>query len=221
MNKNVTTLVAFDLDGTLIDSAKDFHNCLNLLTKKHNEEEIEYTEVRERVSEGSFSLIKHVFKGSSEKRTNLLREELLDLYEENCLLKTIKFEGADSLIQYLESEKIKWCIVTNKPRRFAEKIVKHFFPSLDHKKMLFCPDEFIEPKPSPRGLNLACKNTNSDPSSSFFVGDHAIDIEAGRRAGIHTIAVDYGYRKIDDLVENWNANFTVGNLCEIKNLIHE
>ena len=35
MNKNVTTLVAFDLDGTLIDSAKDFHNCLNLLTKKH------------------------------------------------------------------------------------------------------------------------------------------------------------------------------------------
>ncbi len=206
MNKNVTTLVAFDLDGTLIDSAKDFHNCLNLLTKKHNEEEIEYTEVRER---------------SSEKRTNLLREELLDLYEENCLLKTIKFEGADSLIQYLESEKIKWCIVTNKPRRFAEKIVKHFFPSLDHKKMLFCPDEFIEPKPSPRGLNLACKNTNSDPSSSFFVGDHAIDIEAGRRAGIHTIAVDYGYRKIDDLVENWNANFTVSNLCEIKNLIHE
>ena len=87
--------------------------------------------------------------------------------------------------------------------------------------MLFCPDEFIEPKPSPRGLNLACKNTNSDPSSSFFVGDHAIDIEAGWRAGVHTIAVDYGYRKIDDLVENWNANFTVSSLCEIKNLIHE
>ncbi|GIS32387.1 MAG: hypothetical protein Ct9H90mP4_03010 [Gammaproteobacteria bacterium] len=43
-------------------------------------------------------------------------------------LRPLKFEGADSLIQYLESEKIKWCIVTNKPRRFAEKIVKHFFP---------------------------------------------------------------------------------------------
>ena len=218
MNKIKEKLVAFDLDGTLIDSAKDFHSCLNILVKKHNINQISYEDVRERVSEGSYSLIRYAFDSHEKEQVEDLREELLNLYQENCLEKTTIFEGAEDLINFLNETQINWCIVTNKPRRFAEKIVNHFFPSLE-RDMLFCPDEFIEPKPSPKGPLLACHETKCKPSSSFFIGDHHIDILAGNKADMQTIAVDYGYRKKDDYIEDWGANYIVSDLKEIINLI--
>ena len=63
--KYKTKLVLFDLDGTLIDTAPDFHNAINKILKKYNRTQINMSSLRPFISEGSSVLIEYAFKNPS------------------------------------------------------------------------------------------------------------------------------------------------------------
>src|SRR5690606_26129616 len=69
-----------------------------------------------------------------------------------------------------------------------------------------CPDHVSERKPHPEPLFLACREIGAEPEKAVCVGDHERDIEAGRNAGMHTIAVRYGYIEQPETVDLWHAN---------------
>ena len=54
-----TELILFDLDGTLIDTAPDFHTSLNTMLKKYNMNEVSEFDIRPHISEGTSKLIKN------------------------------------------------------------------------------------------------------------------------------------------------------------------
>jgi phosphoglycolate phosphatase-like HAD superfamily hydrolase len=56
-----------------------------------------------------------------------------------------------------------------------------------------CPEDVRQPKPHPESLHRICDALGCAPAQSVYVGDHARDIEAGRRAGLYTVAAAYGY----------------------------
>ena len=180
-------LFAFDLDGTLLDTAPDFFYAVNLLRKKYNFGEADYEQVRSRVSQGAASLVEYALnlKGKSNQIIEFHRQELLDIYEDCCLTNTKIFDGVEELLNELNEKKIKWGIVTNKPRRFAEGIVQNklgkFTPPF-----LICPDDIGVRKPEPDGLIHALKLSVSKPENSIYIGDHQIDIKAGERANMLT-----------------------------------
>ena len=119
-------LFAFDLDGTLLDTAPDFLHAVNLLRKKYKFGEADYEQVRSRVSQGAASLAAYALnlEGKSNQIIESHRKELLDIYEDCCLTNTKMFDGVEEVLNEL-NEKIKWGIITNKPRRFAEGIVEN------------------------------------------------------------------------------------------------
>ena len=217
---NLIDFIAFDLDGTLLDTAKDFFLAVNELRSNYQLEPCEFNEVRSRVSEGAISLAGYALGLNSdhEDKIELHRQELLKIYDSCCLNETTPFEGITELLNQINKAGLKWGIVTNKPKDFADKIVNHFFSSFEP-SCLICPEHVGERKPSPKGLLKSCELVGSEPSTSIYIGDHSIDIEAGKRANIKTVAAAYGYIPIGQSCSDWNADFIAETPSQIKDFI--
>ena len=211
--------VLFDLDGTLIDTAPDFAVVVNRLLSAHNQPPLAYEPIRATVSKGARALVTLAF-GIKEGEENFesLRQELLSLYSQHLAVKTCLFPGMDTLLNRLEQQHIPWGIVTNKPRLYAEPILKAL--ALDTRcSALVCPDDVTHTKPDPEPLHLACEKASINPNQCIYVGDHRRDIEAGNNAKMTTIAAAYGYIEEYDPAESWEADYLVQSVAELDALL--
>ena len=82
-----------------------------------------------------------------------------------------------------------------------------------------CPDDVSNRKPHPESLYLNCRDLRCAPHEAIYVGDHLRDIEAGRRAGIYTIAAAYGYIEPGDDPGRWGADAQAHRSEELLELI--
>ena len=211
--------VLFDLDGTLLDTAPDFIRCLNQLRQHHGLAPLPPEHIRRSVSNGARALIRVGF-GLEPDHPDYLEKHtaFLDLYETGVAVETRLFEGMDTLLQALEQRHIPWGIVTNKPVRFAAPLVEAL--GLDQRcSVLVCPDHVSQRKPHPEALILACRQLGAPPAQAVYVGDHERDIEAGRNAGMTTIAVRYGYIEAPETVDLWQADLVVDTVSDLANLL--
>nr|WP_148864906.1 HAD-IA family hydrolase [Marinobacter fonticola] len=205
----------FDLDGTLIDTAPDFVRCLNAIRKRYELPHLPEPEIREAVSDGARAMIKVGFGLSPEDDDYFDRHsEFLDLYESEVAVDTCLFPGMSDLLTWLEEHHIAWGIVTNKPRRFSVPLL-HALDLYDRCDALVCPDDVSERKPHPESLFLASHLLRVDPKACIYVGDHIRDIEAGRRAGMTTIAARYGYIKHPGTIPEWQADWVIDSARQL------
>ena len=217
---NNIELFAFDLDGTLLDTAPDFLYAVNILREKYNLNAADFEQVRSRVSQGAASLASYALglETESDEKIEFHRQELLEIYEDCCLKNTIIFDGIEDVLDKLNSTGIKWGIITNKPRRFAEIIVQDKLGKFST-PFLICPDDVGKRKPDPDGLNLALEISGSNPKNSIYIGDHRIDIIAGEKANMITGAAAYGYIPLGDSAKDWKADYLFNQPKEIKDLL--
>jgi len=211
--------VLFDLDGTLIDTAPDFIRCLNQLRQQHGLEPLPAAHIRRSVSNGARAMVRVGFGLEPEHPDYLAKHTaFLDLYEQGVAVETRLFEGMDPILLDLEQRGIPWGIVTNKPVRFAAPLVQ----ALGLQKRcaaVICPDHVVERKPHPEALFLACDRIGAAPGQAIYVGDHERDIEAGRNAGMKTIAVRYGYIEEPDSVDDWQADIIADTVSDLAKLL--
>ncbi len=113
---------------------------------------------------------------------------------------------------------ISWGVSINKPSYLTlpllEAIALAPAPS-----SVVCPDHVSQAKPHPEPLLLNCSQLDCNPVEMIYIGDHARDIEAGRNAGIYTIAAAYGYLQQGDDPGDWGADEIAGSGHELANLI--
>lgn len=212
--------VLFDLDGTLIDTAPDFIRCLNLLRVQHGLAALPPEQIRRSVSNGARAMIRVGFGLEPDDADYPERHSaFLDLYEAGLAEETRLFPGMNPLLKDLEARGIPWGIVTNKPERFTAPLLE----ALDLTRrcaVVVCPDHVEQRKPHPESLLLACNLAGADPARAIYVGDHERDIQAGRNAGMATIAVRYGYIEQPGTVDLWQADRiadTVNDLVKLLN----
>ncbi len=212
-------LYAFDLDGTLLDTAPDFFYAVNKLREANGLKSGDFSEVRSRVSQGAASLARYALnlEVNQKKEIEQSKLELLEIYEKCCLGAKL-FDGMNEVIVNLKEKNKNWGIVTNKPRKFAEPIVKDKF-SRFNPDFLICPDDVGERKPSPKGLELACELANISSKNSIYIGDHQIDIASGKSAKMRTVAAAYGYIPKGDTASEWGADFVINHPLEINKII--
>lgn len=213
--------VFFDLDGTLLDTAPDFALVVNQLRERHDYDHLPYAAIRSTVSHGARALIELAFSlREGEPVFEQRRQELLDLYLNNLGERTVLFPGLDNLLDWLERNDIPWGIVTNKPRAYTDPILSAFGFTTRCRSVV-CPDEVSQPKPHPEPLFLAAKQASCDPQQAVYIGDHRRDIEAGRAAGMKTIAAGYGYIDHNDPSESWSADFHVSEPEQLLPLLEQ
>lgn len=218
MNKPLQAAL-FDLDGTLLDTAEDFVVVLETLSARHSIEAPEPELIRNNVSAGARALVALLFDiPQDDPRCEPLRLELLDIYDEVLGQQTVLFPGMQSGLSQLEELGVPWGIVTNKPRRFAEPLVTNF-GFRPRPGVLVCPEDVSQSKPHPESLLMAAKVLNAEAQHCIYVGDHARDIEAGKRAGMTTIAAAYGYIAERNEARRWGADIVVDHADEIAKVL--
>lgn len=211
--------VLFDLDGSLIDTAPDFHRICNDLLEEEGYPTIDYDTLRLSVSNGGRAIIKTAFSiNESHLDFDRLLTEMLARYEENPAQLSKLYCGFDILLNWLESHQILWGIVTNKPARFTYPLVKQL-NLFDRCSVIICPDDVKYSKPDPEGLLMACKKIGTNPKHSLYVGDHRRDIDAGIAAGMPTVAVTFGYLQPNEKPEDWKSNYIIDQPQDLLTLL--
>ena len=217
LNKNFN-LFLFDLDGTLLDTAREFHIALNEVLDKENKPSQSFENVREKVSDGASALVSLGFDiDDQNKNFEEKRNILLQAYEK-VYLNSEPFDGVEEVISCFEKRQINWGIVTNKPRVYSEEIYKSL--GWDKKaKVLVCPEDVKNlRKPNPASLNFALKVLNHGTKETVYVGDNWRDLEAAENAKITPIFAEYGYVKAENYPLN-KKGFNIKNIREILSFI--
>ena len=211
----------FDLDGTLLDTAPDFEAVLNAMRADRNLPALAAARVRETVSDGARALVTLGF-GLAEDDAGFetLRQELLARYADHLAVHTHLFPGMDAVLDALDAQGLHWGIVTNKPSLYAAPLLDAMGLA-SRCRALICPDHVRQRKPDSEGLLLACRRIGIEPEQALYAGDHRRDIEAGRNAGMRTIACAYGYVHRGEPAVQWAADWTVREAREILNVLDE
>jgi phosphoglycolate phosphatase len=197
--------VFFDLDGTLIDTAPDFYAGISRLRAARGEPALPYAAIRAAVSAGSKSVLAVAYPELSNDDVEPLRLAFLDDYEAHIADHSRLFDGLDDVLLKLEAAGIAWGIVTNKPTRFTTPLLKAL--GLDGRATaVVCADEVTQTKPHPEPMLLACARAKVPARECIYVGDHARDIEAGRRSEMLTVAAGWGYLAEGETLHDWQAD---------------
>jgi phosphoglycolate phosphatase len=208
------TAVLFDLDGTLLDTARDMAAAMNALRAEASLAPLPFESVRPFVSHGATAMVRLGFPEAPEAEFNVLRDRFLTLYR-GCLAdETQLFEGMPELLGALELAEIPWGIVTNKPAWLTE-------PLLDALQLrgragsLVCGDTFPERKPHPRPLLHAAAELAVAPELCLYIGDAERDIKAARAAQMRALVARFGYIGPADRIEEWLADGCIDSPLQI------
>ena len=185
--------VLFDLDGTFADTAPDLGYAVNQMRIARNLPPVSDEKTRPVTSSGARGLLGVCF-GITPDHADYpaMRDEFLNRYEASLCRETRLFDGMAELVLALEARGLTWGIVTNKAERFALPLMN----LLGYGTRAACViggDTTGKLKPHPAPLYAAARAIRIAPEHCLYVGDDERDVQAGRAAGMKTIAVRYGY----------------------------
>lgn len=208
--------VLFDLDGTLLDTADDFLAIIVSMRQERGLPDAPLHLIRSAVSDGSAGMLCAAFSLTPEHpELDGLREEFLHRYQQDLAVHTRPFPGMPELLDWLDAEGLPWGVVTNKMSRFSIPLLQATGLA-DRCGSLVCPDQVSHGKPHPEPLLKACAQMGVEPTRCVYIGDHLRDIQAGRAAGMRTVAALYGYLPPGDDPEQWEADFTIENVAALR-----
>ncbi len=182
---NPIKAVLFDLDGTLLDTAQDFHESLNDLRAEENLPPLTFETVRAQVSHGGHALVRLGFGTLPPDAHEALRMRLLNIYRKRLARHTRLFEGGDEMLVELERRGIAWGIVTNKPGWLTDPLLIEL-KLHERARTVVSGDTLPERKPHPSPLLHAAQALRVAPRECVFVGDAERDCQAAQAAGMYS-----------------------------------
>jgi phosphoglycolate phosphatase len=196
--------IAFDLDGTLVDSTPDLLTAINAVLLKHN---LPLSDHRENLSLAGDGL-DAMFARTIERRIPfVLREqkeqlcsEMLFLYSEEPAKLTVPFPGIPSLLVAIQAQGIPMCVISNKLVALTQKILHISFPSVSFSRV-YGIDSGFAPKPDASSL-LDFKSSLPVGEKLTYVGDTEIDYKTAHGVADRICLVTWGYKGSVGLAEH-------------------
>jgi phosphoglycolate phosphatase len=202
-------LIIFDIDGTLVDSSIDITNALNYATEPYNLEKLTVKKTISMVGEGLTRLVEKLL---GEDRSEILPEVMdrfLDYYSEHLTDFTLPYPGVRETLEELRN--YKKAVISNK-REFLTRRLLEKLELLKYFDIVMGSDSIGEKKPSPKPVIHVLKMLSLKPEEAIIIGDSNYDIDAGKAAGVTTMAVSYGFRDVRLLKE---ADYIIDNIKEL------
>ncbi|MBI2308516.1 MAG: phosphoglycolate phosphatase [Rhodocyclales bacterium] len=219
MPESAPEAVLFDLDGTFADTAPDLGAALNALRAELGLDPVDLLTLRRYASQGVRGMLGAGLGIKPEHPDYApLYRRFLGHYQQTLCVHTRLFDGVAALIEALEQRRLRWGIVTNKSQRFTLPLMQQ----LGYARRAAClisGDSSPRTKPHPQPMLLACAVAGCAPERTLYVGDDRRDIDAGRAAGMVTIAVRYGYLGDSGPIEDWGADHLVDHPDAIATLL--
>ena len=194
--------VFFDLDGTLLDSAKDLSFAIIVMAKQLKIVEPSLEQVKSWIGNGTLKLVERALNNAQMVPTNKELHNAFSIFSEayrECVGEySTLFEGVKPVLVKLLANNIKIACITNKPLEFTEfllqqNMISQFFS-------VVCAGDNVEfKKPDPWPLIHASSRVGVEIENCLMVGDSQHDIKAARNAGCDVVAVSYGYNHGEDI----------------------
>jgi len=211
--------VFFDLDGTLADTADDLAAPINAMRIQRGQQPMPVAELRPFASAGARGLLARGLGVDKEHADfEALRQEFLERYEQDIVVHTRLFDGMPELLRRLESEGVRWGVISNKIERYVRIIVDRLGIA-GRIAVAYGGDSAARPKPHPDLMLLALQATGLRGEDCVYVGDDLRDVVAGRAAGMATVAAAYGYCGDAEGPETWGADALIRHPQELAPLL--
>jgi phosphoglycolate phosphatase len=189
----VARLLAFDLDGTLVDSSRDIAAAANeaLGRVAPGTPEIPLESILAYVGEGARRLIERCLDHA---RLDLSPDEVLpvylDCYAGRLLDTTSLYPGVGEALAALDGTTL--AVLTNKPGDLSRAILEGLGVAR-HFARIWGAGDVTSRKPDPAGLLRLMADVNASPAETWMVGDSATDVGAARAAGTRMAGVTWGF----------------------------
>jgi phosphoglycolate phosphatase len=197
----VKAVVAFDLDGTLVDSVPDIHGVANEVLALEGAEPLTLAEARGFVGRGAANFVAQMrgVRGIADREQGRLLEAYLERYE-GAVGRTVVFPGVVDALQALVDAGCVLALCTNKPERPTAAVLAHFDLARFF-GVVVGGDTLTVAKPDPAPLHAAFDRVGVD-APRVFVGDSEVDCDTAKAAGVPFLLFTEGYRKtpVGDLV---------------------
>lgn len=188
--------IVFDLDGTLIDTAPDLVDTLNIILAREGLPPVPFATARNMIGGGARILIERGLKADGRAGTSAeidrLYSDFVSYYGDHLADRSQPFPGAMAAIEQLAARGCRFAVCTNKLEWLAVRLLDELGIS-GHFAAICGQDTFGSQKPDPQILLQTIHKAGGSSSRAVMVGDSINDIEAARAAKVPVIAVDFGY----------------------------
>jgi phosphoglycolate phosphatase len=193
------TTVIFDLDGTLVDTAPDLVETLNVVLAREGLFPIPYDEGRMLVGGGARYMIERGLASQGKSRTKADLDRLFGDFIAHYTLhvadRSRTFPGVEDALDVLAESGCRLAVCTNKFERLSVRLLDAL--GLSRRFAAICgQDTFGVQKPHPDALRRTLERAGGVLDRAVMVGDSPTDIATAQAAGIPVIAVDFGYTNI-------------------------
>lgn len=187
-------LLIFDLDGTIIDSAEDIVQTMNQVATVHGEAQIPSEVVRSRIGEGLLKLMQDLFPHRTDW-TDLVKE-FRRVYVQDGFKHTTIYPGA---VDFLKSWQGELALVTNKSEGPTHHVLKALGLDQIPWKSIIGGDTLAERKPHPLPILTTLQRLGCKADNAVMIGDAYPDMLSAAAAEVESIAITFGYSKIEEL----------------------
>ncbi|MGL5429813.1 MAG: phosphoglycolate phosphatase [Vibrio sp.] len=216
-------LIAFDLDGTLLDSVPDLALAVDQTARLLGYPTVSEAQVRDYVGNGADVLIARALSQSLTINSDLspalleqAREKFDEFYAQTGHQLSHLYANVTATLAALHNAGFILALVTNKPSRFVPEVLEqhkidHFFSDV------IGGDTFPDKKPDPMALNWLLDKHQLSADQMLMVGDSQNDILAAKNAGCYSFGLTYGYNH-GEPIANAQPDFVaddIGTLLEV------
>lgn len=206
-------LILFDLDGTLVDTSKDITNALNYALKTYNIKELTVNDTVKMIGEGTTRLIEKIIGDANLRKRDEIIRQFIEYYLKHIADFSYEYPFVRETLEQLKG--YKKAVISNKRESLSSKLLEKL-DLFKYFNLVVGSDTISAKKPSPLPVFHVMEKLNTNQNESMIVGDSNYDIEAGKKAGIKTVAVTYGYRERQHLMD---ADHMIDSIKDLTTLI--
>lgn len=207
MNVPAFPVYLFDIDGTLVDSALDICGAVQSVLVKSQRNDVEFQFLKGYIGRHLLDLFRDL-EFPAEHIDGMIAD-YRQIYADRKHTMTKVYPGVLEGLAALPGKKTT---ATTKGTPTTRIVLELFglLPFFDHVQGT----DGFPAKPEPDVLFKAMESLGAKPEDCLFVGDSPADMEAGKRAGIKTAAVTYGYGTREAL-SKWEPDFWIDDLRQL------
>ncbi|MDE6275436.1 MAG: HAD family hydrolase [Clostridia bacterium] len=208
--------VFFDLDGTVLDTLPDLAKSANYALKELGYPTQSLESVRMAIGHGIRNLLRELMHCTDEQELEKCREIFKDYYDAHKADTTKPFDGILNMLQDLKNRGYKLVLISNKYDGATKDLAMRFFGDLFDG--VYGSRDDIPAKPDRDLFQIACKEHGVSQDGIIYVGDSEVDCEFARNCGMTLIAVNWGFRTQDQLIQA-GADIIVSSPIELYNTV--
>ncbi len=198
--------VIFDMDGTVLNTLDDLTDAVNHVFSQFDLPPRSQEEYRKFFGNGiGYAMKCAAPEGTPDSLFDKMIPVFREYYDKHCLDKTRPYDGILELMKALKDKGYKMAIVSNKIDSAVKELNERFFS--EYVSVAIGEKPGIKRKPAADTVLAALDELGASRDEAVYVGDSEVDLQTARNSGLPCIAVLWGFRDKDLLIENGATTF--------------